>query len=166
MRLIRKFRELYSIPRYKKIFRYSLVSVISIVVSQISFITAFGILHMWGARGSSIFATAMGAIPSYYLNRTWAWGKSGRSHLTREVLPFWTLSFIGLAFSTWTADFAASHASIVGPSHALQVGFVSLSYLGGFGILWIFKFIIFNKLIFSHKKEKESESLSGTSNLS
>ena len=96
----------------RKKVRYTLVSVISVAVSQFAFIMVFGVFQLWGARGSSIFATCVGSVPSYYLNRNWAWGKSGRSHVWREVVPFWVLAFVGLVFSTWSADFAHTHARL------------------------------------------------------
>ena len=40
------------------------------------------------------------AFPAYYLSRKWVWGKSGKSHFKKEVLPFWIFVFIGLVFST------------------------------------------------------------------
>ena len=40
------------------------------------------------------------AFPAYYLSRAWVWGKSGKSHFKKEVLPFWIFVFIGLVFST------------------------------------------------------------------
>ena len=39
-------------------------------------------------------------MPAYYLNRAWVWGKRGKSHLTKEVVPFWAFAFSGLVLST------------------------------------------------------------------
>jgi putative flippase GtrA len=38
-------------------------------------------------------------FPSYYLNRTWTWAKRGKSHLRKEIIPFWTMSLFGIGFS-------------------------------------------------------------------
>ena len=67
---------------------YSLVSLVSIVVSQAVLMAAFGMLH-W-ARLANVVACAAGTVPSYYLNRSWAWGRRGRSHLWKQVVPFTT----------------------------------------------------------------------------
>ena len=48
----------------------------------------------------------MASVPAYYLNRTWAWGKSGRSHVFQEVVPFWTMTPIGITISIGTASLA------------------------------------------------------------
>ena len=74
------------------------------------------------------------------------WGKSGKSHFWREVAPFWILSFVGLAFSSvavWLAgEFARSH----GLHHGATALLVNLANLVSFAILWIVKFVIYNKL--------------------
>ena len=138
----------------RKMVRYTLVSVISVAVSQAAFIMVFGVLQLWGARGSAIFATCVGSVPSYYLNRNWAWGKSGRSHIWREVVPFWVLAFVGLVFSTWSADFAHTHTQGM-HSHLLHVAVVSAAYLGSFGVLWVAKFLAFNRVMFVHHEPEE-----------
>jgi putative flippase GtrA len=79
--------------------RYSLVSLVSIAVSQSVLMVAFGMLH-WTARLANVAACAVATVPSYYLNRSWAWGRRGRSHLWREVVPFWVIAFAGHAYGT------------------------------------------------------------------
>jgi len=137
----------------QKAVRYTLVSVISTAVSQAAFIIVFGVVR-WGARTSAIFATCVGAVPSYYLNRNWAWGKTGRSHVWREVVPFWVLAIVGLVFSTWAADFAHTHSRGI-HSHVEHVALVSACYLGAFGVLWVAKFLIFNRLLWPSERVEE-----------
>ena len=79
--------------------RYTLVSVISVLVSLVVLFIALYFFH-WSARTSNIVAVAVSAIPSYVLNRAWAWGKTGKSHLLKEVVPFWAMAFLGLVIST------------------------------------------------------------------
>lgn len=130
----------------KKALKYTAVSVISTAFSQAAFILVYG-FHAFGARGSAIFATCMGTIPSYYLNRNWAWGKSGRSHLVKEVLPFWGLALVGLVFSTWAVDFTHTHITGI-RSNVEHTAILAAAYLGAFGTLWILKFLIFNRFLF------------------
>src|SRR5438045_3067267 len=93
-------RDLARSPEGKKMIRYTMVSVICVMVNEVVLAFTFGGLH-WAARWANVTACAVATIPSYELNRKWAWGKYGKSHLWKEVVPFWTLAFIGLAFSTW-----------------------------------------------------------------
>lgn len=127
--------------------RYILVSVITVAVSQVAF-AAFYILFAWTAKWSNVGACIVGGVPSYYLNRTWTWGKSGRSHLLKELAPFWALAFLGLALSTVTADFAESWAHDVTANRTLQAAIIMTSIVGAFGVLWVVKFFIFNKVLF------------------
>lgn len=135
-------------PGGKKAIKYTLVSVISVAVSQTVFLGVYGGLE-WTAKSSSVLATSVGAVPSYVLNRRWAWGKSGKSHFWKEIVPFWVLAFIGLAFSTWTSDFAETYVeSHHNLSRSVQTLVVQGAYLGAFAVLWVVKFVIFNKIIF------------------
>ena len=144
----------------KKILRYTMVSVISVVVSEIIFVLCFGLIH-WPAVWSQITACSVATIPSYELNRKWAWGKSGRGHLWREVVPFWTLAFIGLAFSTWAADTAEGYVKRHQYGHGTQTGIVALAALAAFGVLWVGKFIIFNKIMFRTHPDDLDPALDG-----
>ena len=149
-------------PEGKKWVRYSAVSVISVIVSELLLFVAFGLLH-WSARASNIWAVCLSAIPSYYLNRAWAWGKRGRSHFLKEVVPFWTMALIGLAFSTWAADYAESNASRVTSSHFFTTVMVMGASLAAFGVLWVAKFVILNKLMFGAHPQDLTPALDGRS---
>jgi glycosyltransferase XagB len=132
--------------------RYSLVSLISIAISQSVLMVAFGMLH-WTARLSNVVACAVATVPSYYLNRTWTWGRGGASSLWREVVPFWALAFLGLAFSTWAADFGSTLARQAAVSHEMATAIVMASALLAFGVLWIGKFAIFNLMLFAERPQ-------------
>jgi putative flippase GtrA len=135
-------------PGGQKLLRYSAASAVSVVVSVALLVLFYGPFRL-GAVESSTLATAIATIPSYHLNRKWAWGKSGRSHLMREVVPFWVLAFIGWAFSTYSVRLTESALeSNHTMAHFEKTAIVALVYLGAFGVLWIGKFIIFNKLLF------------------
>jgi glycosyltransferase XagB len=136
----------------RRMLRYSLVSLVSIAVSQAVLMAAFGALH-WTARLANVVACAAGTVPSYYLNRSWAWGRRGRSHLWKEVVPFWALAFLGLAFSTWAADLGSTLARQADASHAVTTAVVMGSSLLAFGVLWVGKFAIFNALLFAERPQ-------------
>src|SRR6202789_3079664 len=83
----------------RKLFRYTMVSVISTAVSLVVIALVYGVFKVWTEVPSTIFGNAVATFPSYWLNRQWAWGKHGRSHLVKEVLPFWSMAALGIAFS-------------------------------------------------------------------
>jgi putative flippase GtrA len=131
------------------------VSVLCVVVSQSVLLVTFGVLRLGSAVTCNIIATAVAAIPSYYLNRRWAWGKRGRSHLFREVIPFWVLAFVGLALSLWMVSLAQHEATRFAASHLQTVVLVNVAALFAFGIVWIGKFVIFNGWMFARHDEPE-----------
>ncbi len=128
----------------KKIFRYSMVSVISTAVSFTVLVIVYGFIFKHSEIQDTVFANIVATFPSYWLNRNWAWGKSGRSHLTKEVIPFWAMSVLGIAFSV----IGASIARHIGHGHPqlertiLVVG----ANLISFAIFWVAKLLVFNRL--------------------
>jgi putative flippase GtrA len=144
--LYTRVRLMMAHPSSVKVIKYAGVSVISTIVSQVTLLLTFGVFHVMSEVPANLVANVLATIPSYVLNRRWVWGKSGKSHFWKEVAPFWILSFVGLAFSSlavWIAgDIARSH----GLSHGATALLVNLANLLSFAILWIVKFVIYNKL--------------------
>ena len=133
-------------PRGRTMLKFSCVSVISTIVAQGTLWIVFYNLRLWSPVPSNIFANAMATLPSYTLNRRWAWGKSGRSHLWKEVVPFWTMSAAGMAMSIGTVSLAAHEAHAHHFGHLSTAILVNAANFLAFGILWILKFIVFNRL--------------------
>jgi len=142
-------------PGIRKLIKYSMVSAISIVISQIAQLTAFFVTH--NGVLSSVIAVAVGTVPSYELNRRWTWRKSGPSHLWREIVPFWVMSFIGLVFSTVCVYGAERWAEGRDLSHSKTALLLNAASLCAFGLLWIGKFLIINHLLFHHTPVEADE---------
>lgn len=119
--------------------RYAMVSVVAVAVSQLVLLTTNGLLG-WSAVTSNLTAVMIGSIPSYLLNRAWVWGKKGKNHLWREVVPFWALALLGLGFSTLLVAIAHSW------NEATWV--VSAANLAAFGILWVAKYLLLDAILF------------------
>ena len=125
--------------RAHKPIMYSLVSVIAVVTSQVVLIichAGLGLTAVW----SNVIAVAAGTVPSYSLNRSWVWGKKGNSHLWKEVVPFWALSFLGLVFSTVTVAIVENYND----STLVIAG----ANLAAFGVLWVGKFLLLHYVLF------------------
>lgn len=138
-----------------KAFKYTVASVVSVVVSQVILFLSFGVFHLWSATMSNFVAVAISAIPSYYMNRAWAWGKTGKSHFMKEIVPFWGLAFLGLLLSLWSVNAAQHFATNHNFNHMQIALFVNVASIAAFGVLWIGKFIIFNKLLFAENNDQE-----------
>ena len=141
-------------PEGRKVFRYVVVSMISFIIG----VTVLGIckgLFRWSAFTSNLVAAAIATGPAYVLTRRWAWGKSGKSHIWREVVPFWVLAFVGWGFSTVSVAIMQSYANHHHFSHISKTFWVDVVFIGAFGVLWIGKFIIFNKVMFVHHHQHD-----------
>jgi len=144
-------------PAGKKMMKYSATSLICVVISSSLLAVLVGILH-WGAFPSALTACAVTTLPSYLLNRFWAWGKSGAGHLLKEVAPFWVMAFIGLAFSSWTSVVAQSYADRHHLSNVPHTAVVDAGFMGAFAVLWFGKFLIINKYLFASDPDESDRS--------
>jgi len=133
-------------PQGVKIIRYTMVSVISALTSLVVLTIVFGVLRLWGEVASTLFANITAGVPSYYLNRRWVWGKGGRSHIWRELLPFWVMSISGIGFALYTASLAHNFADAHHLQHLPRTALVVGANIAAFGILWFLKFLILNRL--------------------
>jgi putative flippase GtrA len=133
-------------PDGLKMIRYTAVSVISALTSLIILTIVYGVLRLWTEVYSTLFANVMAGIPSYILNRRWVWRKGGRSHLWREILPFWVMSLTGIGFAIVTANWAHHFANAHDLHHLARTVLVVGANIAAFGILWVFKFLILNRL--------------------
>jgi len=133
-------------PGIRKLVKYSMVSMISVVVSQIVLYVTYTVTG--NAVLSNIVAVAVGTLPSYELNRRWTWRKNGPSHLWREIVPFWVMSFIGLVFSTACVFFAERWAEGHNVREHPKKLLLLAANLGAFGVLWVGKFLVINRLLF------------------
>ena len=143
---LKRLWRLYHTPTGKKMFRYTMVSVISTAVSFSVLGIVFGVFRLWSEVPSTVFANLVASIPAYYLNRNWFWGKSGRSHLIKEVVPFWTMTAIGIAMSIGTASLARHLSNVYDLQHFGRTVVVVGANTAAFAVLWIVKFLVFNRL--------------------
>ncbi|MHB1721266.1 MAG: GtrA family protein [Acidimicrobiales bacterium] len=139
-------------PLGRKFVKYAMVSVVSTTVSQSVLLVTYGVLRLWPAVACNIVANAIATVPSYYLNRNWTWRKSGRSHLLKEMLPFWVSSFAGMALSILTVDIAVHFAQSHDLPHMTASILVNGANLFAFGLLWFLNFIFYNRVLFSGER--------------
>ena len=144
-------------PEAKQLLRYTMVSVISTVVSFAVLGLVFGVFHIWGEVGSTVFANVVASIPSYFLTRSWVWGKKGRSHLVKEIIPFWTMSALGVAFSIIGASIAKRIGTHYGLSHFEQTILVEVANVTSFAVFWVAKYLVFNRIFKVHPLEELDE---------
>ena len=143
-------------PDFLKLWRYGTISVVSTSISLTGLFLFYRILSL-SPGWSNIWATVIATIPYYYLNRMWVFKKRGRSHLTKEVIPFWAIAFSSLILSTLAVRFAGYEARTIG-SKTTRAGILLMANFATYGLLWLMKFFVFNKILFrSHVPETPSD---------
>jgi putative flippase GtrA len=144
-----------------KFIRYSMVSAVAIVISQVTILICAWVFGLSGIAANTI--GALTATPaSYELNRKWAWGRHGKSHLWREVVPFWALTLVGFLASTGMVELADNVAKSHGITGLLRALLIMGASLLAYGVVWIVKFILFNRVIFVDRPAGEEVSAPGT----
>ena len=133
-----------------KILRYGTISVVATVIS----LSGLFVFYRWiglSPTWSNILATCIATVPYYYLNRLWVFKKTGPSHLTKEVLPFWTIAVVSLVLSTLAVKFAGSQVHSISSKNVRGAILVGANF-ATYGILWIAKFVVFNRFLFNTER--------------
>jgi hypothetical protein len=68
--------------------------------------------------------------------------------LFSEVLPFWMITLVGIGFSFVVAHEAGQVTRHHGITGAARLLILLLANIAGFGVLWVAKYIVFNKVLF------------------
>ncbi len=135
-----------------KLTRYAIGSVVALATSVVVFalLLAIGV----GTTPDSILAFIAGAVPNWVLNRRWAWQRSGKMNLRREVVGYTAISLIALAASSagtgWVDTLVRHHYA---HQHALRVTLVTLTYVVVQALLFVAKFVAYDMWVFAEKRK-------------
>lgn len=139
----------------RRLIKFGAVSAVAVVVSQLTLLVTFGLLH-WSARPANLAAFVLSTIPAFELNRRWTWRRTGRTHLRREVVPFWVLAFAGLVASDIATRFA-ERASEDLASRTTRALVIMGASLATYGVLWLVKFTLLDRLVWSQPDEIQTD---------
>jgi len=126
--------------RLARLWRFGAVSVMNVIITQALLLGAYKFSSLGGV-GANVFAVGVSSIPAYLVNRRWVWGRRGKHSVTREVLPFWGYTFVGLALSTGAVAFVDHRWD--------SAAAVSAANITAFATLWAAKFFLLDQLLFS-----------------
>lgn len=139
---------------FAKLWRCGTVSVITTVLSNAVLVVLAGPVGL-GAGWAAVVANAVGTGPSYALNRRWVWRHEG-SDLWRQVVPFWVLSFSGLALSAMTVSVTASWADGAGLTGAARSVTLVTANVCAFAALWVAQFLLLDRVLFRHRRRPDA----------
>lgn len=123
--------------------RYTLGSVIAAAVSEAVLLLVYG-GRLAGPEVAAGCAWVCGSLVNYFLNRSWAWGRRGRAHPVRELLPYWLAAVASLVASTWATGAADRLAPLLTDDRTVAVTLVGAAFLLTYGVLFVVKFWVFN----------------------
>jgi putative flippase GtrA len=130
----------------RKLIRFTSVSAISTLTSLAVIAAVYLPRLISNEIAATLFGNIVATAPSYYLNRTWTWGKHGRSHLRREIIPFWSMSSLGISFSAFGGWYAGHLIHQHHLAHSLGTVILDGFNLLSFAIFWVLKLIVFNRI--------------------
>jgi putative flippase GtrA len=134
--------------------RYAIGSVLAGVASEAVLLLTYG-PGLLGPRAASVAAWAAGAALNYGLNRRWAWGRRGRAHLRRELLPYWAITLATLAVSTWATGAADAFGHRLFAAGGLRVAFVGGAFLAVYGLMFGVKFALYHYVVFAPRSRHQ-----------
>lgn len=125
--------------------RYAAGSVLSTVLSQA---TLTGLFWLGGvnATTASLLAFVVGAVPNFVLNWKWAWGRSGRPAVLRELVPYLAIIIGGGLAATALTTLADHVLAPMLSNRGAQTIVLDLAYLSSYGLLFVVKFALMDRV--------------------
>lgn len=137
----------------KVFIKYAISSFVTTVLTYLIIFITYDLMRISSARLCNFIASVISIPPSYWLNRKWAWGKSGKGHLWQEVIPFWVIALAGLFISTIAVYYAAKYGNYLTKSRHITTIFVAGTNFVTYGVLWLLRFFLLNKYLFKEHPE-------------
>jgi putative flippase GtrA len=147
------------LPTWLRFSRYTIGSIICFGVSELVFVALFA-PDLLGARGAAIVASIAGIIPGYFLNRSWTWGRRGRSDFWREVVPYWATALISTLIAALGTGLA--NALFADQPRGIRTIINATAYMVIYGVLFVAKFVIFQRWLFAPAEADAAHSASET----
>ena len=130
---------------FRRIFRYGTGAIVAVVCSQTTFLVLYGPVGA-STTVSSVCAWLAGAIPNYWINRSWTWGRRGRpsvggsccrTPLSSSARWCWPSSRRPRSRPSSTARRSPTRA---------QTLLVSGTYFLVYALMFVFRFLLFDRL--------------------
>jgi putative flippase GtrA len=128
-----------------KVLRFGTGSIVAVVCSQTTFLLLYGPLDA-STTASSVCAWLAGAVPNYWINRSWTWGQRGRPSLRRELLPYAAIILGTLVLAIVATASVAAVLDGTSVSDGAQTLLVSGTYFLVYALMFVFRFVLFDRL--------------------
>ncbi len=131
--------------RVRRLSTYTAGSVIAAACSELALVVCYGLLDLAPAVSSTI-AWVAGAVPNYWLNRSWTWRRKGRPSFIRELLPYLAIILVTLvvaALVTKGVDSWLRDADVSGTARTVAV---AAAFLGVYVIMFAVRYLLLDRL--------------------
>lgn len=135
-------------PLAVRLAKFTAGSAVATVISEAAFILVYGLVGA-GPRVAGVVGFLAGAIPNWGLNRRWTWRRRGRPRLRREVLPYVVVVLCTAVAATAFSGVADGWVRGLEAPRSVQVALVGMAFLLPYGAVFLLKFLLFERLVFS-----------------
>jgi putative flippase GtrA len=147
--------------RAVKFWRYSAGSIIAWLVSEAA-VFACSVWLDLGAGTAAVVGFIAGAIPNWVLNRRWAWQRRDRHGITKETVLYVVVTGASFALTVGATKLAAIVMQHVHTSEVTRGAVLALSYGFATAVLWVLKYVAYDRLVFTGRRTSRSQVLSTT----
>lgn len=128
-----------------KLLRYAAGSGVATLSSEAAFVVLYGLLHLPPGL-TSVLAWLAGAVPNYWLNRSWTWRRTGRPGLRDELLPYVTIIGLTLLIATMATRAADHWLHGLDADDTVRVIAVAAVFLGVYVVMFVVRFFLLERL--------------------
>lgn len=128
-----------------KLLRYGVGSAVATVCSELTFFVVYGSL---GATTTvaSLLGWLAGAIPNFWLNRSWTWGRHGWPSVRRELLPYAAIVLATLLLAIGATSATEAALAHVAMSHTAKAVVLSGVFLLAYVVIFFARFLLLDRL--------------------
>jgi putative flippase GtrA len=146
-------------PEGRKQLRYAGVSMVFVPVGQILVQLIYWLL-VQSKPTSILISAAILTIPNYFANKTYVWRDTSRDKLHTQITVFWIAAMLGTGFAMGLA--AIAEVFTRGAAEIWQAFWLFAAQLGGYGIVWVGRYLFLDRFIFKvthHGEEPDEDDL-------
>jgi putative flippase GtrA len=132
-------------PRTRRLSTYTAGSVVAAVCSEVVLVVCYGIVGLAPAVSSTL-AWLAGAVPNYWLNRSWTWGRRGRPSLRAEVLPYVAIVLATLLLAAAVTKGLDTWLRGLDVSGTTRTVVVAAAFLGVYVAMFFLRYLLLDRL--------------------
>lgn len=111
----------------------------------------------WSKPMSILSSAAILTVPNYFANKVYVWRDTSKDRLRTQITVFWIAAMLGTGFAMGLA--AVAEVFTEDASDLTQAFWLFAAQLGGYGLVWVGRFLFLDRFIFkvTHHGEEPGE---------